>query len=101
MRIREGTILVVLVAGTAALISFPPIYGRAICPPDKHFLGFTGLYGPDQAFYLAWGPRQAQDGYLLFEDKYNGPTERRMVFNLLWLVMGWTARLTGLGVATV
>jgi len=101
MAVRERTILAVLIAGVVVLIAFPPVYGWTIRPPDRHFTGLTGLYGTDQAFYLAWGPRQAQDGHWLFEDKYNGPPDRRMVFNLLWLVMGWTARLTGLSVVAV
>jgi hypothetical protein len=77
------------------------VYGWLSCPADKRFLGLIGQNGGDQAFYLGWGPKQAQNGHVLFEDKYNGYADRRPVFNPLWLVMGWTARATGLSVLAI
>lgn len=88
-------VLVMVVTGV------PYLYGLVTCPSDKVFLGLLGPYGNDQAFYLGWGPKQAEAGNLLFEDKYNGHTDTRLVFNPLWLLMGWAARLTGLSVLLV
>jgi hypothetical protein len=92
-RERFGVALVILVA--VAVTTSPYLYGYLSRPPDKEFLGLIGQNGNDQAFYLGWGAKQAQNGHVLFEDKYNGYTESRLVFNLLWLVMGWSARILG------
>lgn len=90
------------VIGLALVVTLLPYaYGWWTCPPDKHFLGLIGQNGHDQAFYLGWGARQAENGHVLFEDKYNGYAERRLVFNPLWLAMGMAARLTGLSVLGV
>lgn len=90
-----------VIAAAVLVTVLPYVYGWLTCPSDKVFLGLLGQFGNDQAFYLGWGPKQAEGGHLLFEDKYNGFVERRLVFNSLWLLMGWTARLTGLSVRAV
>jgi hypothetical protein len=84
-----------------AITLLPYVWGALTCPPNQRFLGLIGEYGNDQAFYLGWGARQAQSGHILFEDKYNGATDRRLVFNTLWLAMGWAARCTGASIFTV
>ncbi len=84
-----------------AITTAPYLHGALHCPPEKQFLGLIGQNGSDQAFYLGWGAKQAERGHVLFEDKYNGPTDRRLVFNLLWLLMGWSARILGLPVLLV
>jgi len=59
----------------AAVLAFPLIYGKKICPHDKFFTGLIGVPGVevcDPNFYLGWGPSQAAKGHLLFEDKFNG-----------------------------
>jgi len=96
---RLGVACVIGVA--VAVTVLPYLYGWLTCPPGKSFLGLLGPYGNDQAFYLGWGPRQAENGHLLFEDKYNGFADRRVALNLLWLAMGVTARVTGLSVIDV
>jgi hypothetical protein len=98
---REGLGLAGVVLAMLAITSAPYLYGILRSPPDKEFLGLIGQNGSDQAFYLGWGAKQAERGHVLFEDKYNGPTDRRLVFNLLWLAMGWSARLLGLPVLLV
>jgi len=101
MNTSERIILAVIVLAVGVLVAIPPIYGWMICPPDRHYLGLFGEYGRTQACYLAWGPRQAQEGHWLFEDKFNGAVDRRLVFNPLWLAMGWIARLTGWSVLII
>ncbi len=86
----------VVVALAVAVTSWPYVEAAWRTPPGRAFLGLVGPYANDQAFYLSWGARQALDGHLLFEDKFNGHAERRAVFNPLWLAMGGLARLTGL-----
>jgi len=98
---REGLGLAGVVLAMLAITSAPYLYGVLRCPPDKEFLGLIGQNGSDQAFYLGWGAKQAERGHVLFEDKYNGPTDRRLVFNLLWLAMGWSSRVLGLPVLLV
>lgn len=85
-----------VVALAVAVTSWPYLEAAWRTPSGHAFLGLVGPYANDQAFYLGWGPRQAFDGHLLFEDKFNGHAERRAVFNPLWLAMGGLARLTGL-----
>ena len=90
---RERAGLALIVIATLVVTAAPYLEGWRRCPPDREFLGLIGPYGNDQAFYLGWGPQQARLGHVLFEDKYNGHTDRRLVFNPLWLLMGWGARL--------
>jgi hypothetical protein len=98
---RHEAVGVALVIGfIIGLTLVPYVYGWATCPEGKHFLGLIGQNGGDLAFYLGWGPKQAEHGHLLFEDKYNGYADRRPVFNPLWLAMGWLARLTGVSIFT-
>ena len=98
---REKCLLAGWLLFVVLIIVLPHLYGLAACPPGHKFLGLVGPFGNDQAFYLGWGSRQAESGHLLFEDKFNGYTERRLVFNSLWLVMGWAARVSGTSVLTV
>jgi hypothetical protein len=98
---REHVALVAVICAVLLLTLVPYIYGWATCPTGMRFLGLIGQNGGDQAFYLGWGPKQAESGHLLFEDKYNGHAERRLVFNPLWLAMGWAARLSGSSVLAV
>lgn len=98
---RERLAMASIILLAVVVTTIPYVYGLTSCPPDKQFLGLLGPYGNDQAFYLGWGPKQAEAGNLLFEDKYNGRTETRLVFNSLWLAMGWTARASGSSVLTV
>src|ERR1017187_4011923 len=99
-----------------AILAFPLLYGKKICPQDKYFTGLLGVPGVevcDPNFYLGWGPSQAAKGHLLFEDKFNGyvPTDnsklktqnlklRRAVFNSYWLFSGSISRFTGISVLT-
>jgi len=79
----------------------PYIYGYLQKPSGKIFTGFIGQCGTAQPFYLAWGPKQVVDGHFLFEDKYNGYTEKRNVFNMLWLAMGLASKFLGVSVTAI
>ena len=57
---------------------------------------FTGHLLPvpgDTCFHMSWA-KQAAEGEWLFESKHNGATSStRLVFNVLFLTIGWTSRL--------
>jgi hypothetical protein len=100
-RHREQLVVGLVVSGIVLVTLLPYLYGYFSCPAEKRFLGLVGQNGGDQAFYLGWGAKQAENGHILFEDKYNGHADRRLVFNALWLVMGVSARWLGVSVLTV
>ena len=83
------------------ILLIPYFYGYLTSPDDKYFTGLIGQNGHDQAFYLGWGAKQAENGNFLFEDKYNGDVDRRLVFNPLWLLMGLAAKLFSTSVISV
>lgn len=95
-RVQERAAVTATIALAVGVTCLPHLYGLLTCPPDRQYLGLIGPFGNDQAFYLGWGPKQAESGEILFEDKFNGHTDARRVFNPLWLAMGWTARVSGL-----
>lgn len=98
----EKILLYGWIIAIVVMITGPYLYGYVKeCPADMKFLGFISPNGNDQAFYLGWGPKQAEQGHFLFEDKYNGYTEKRQVFNLLWLIMGQSAKVFNINVITV
>ena len=51
-------------------------------------IGYPDTEVCDQNFYIAWGPAQAANKHFLFEDKLNGYTNQRLVFNSWWLLTG-------------
>jgi hypothetical protein len=63
---------------------------------------FTGvLTAQDDTFsYLAW-MKQAARGHVLMRDLFTSEPQTARFFLPLWVVLGWTSRLTGLPVAVV
>ncbi|HUK90936.1 MAG TPA: hypothetical protein VLZ81_11090, partial [Blastocatellia bacterium] len=63
---------------------------------------FTGvLTAQDDTFsYLAW-IKQAAGGRILMRDMFTSEPQQSRFFLPLWVVLGWTSRLTGLSVAVV
>lgn len=74
-----------------------PLYaaGWWNAPPGMRFTGSIIDWPGDASYHLTW-PRQAADGAILFEDKFNGErVDSRLVFNWYFLVLGWGARILG------
>lgn len=92
MKLRAALLPGLWILALVGLSAAPLVYGERTAPPGLHFTGLIGPNGNDQAFYLAWGPRQSYDGHWLYEDKFNGHADRRLVFNPLWLAIGLAAR---------
>lgn len=81
------------VATTVLLGSAPYIVGYASQTDAVRFAGYVHLYPEDVCNHLSWA-KQAYDGHFLLEDKYNAKENpESLVFNLLFLLIGWTARL--------
>lgn len=95
VRPREWIGVFVFAALVAGLMLLPYARRRMDERPGRRFTGITAVYFTDGASHLSWA-RQAADGYWLFESKYAGADAHgHRVWNLLFLVIGRLARLTG------
>jgi len=85
-----------LVWGLIAFVisSVPYLIGALISPAGYHFLGLTHNID-DGAVYLSW-IRQAADGHFFIRNLFTSEPQAARQFNMLFLLMGWTVRLTGL-----
>lgn len=81
-------------AAIVLLASIPYVFGIAITPNDYHFLGFTHNID-DGAVYLSW-MRQAADGHFFIRNLFTSEPQAAGQFNIMFLIMGWTAALTHL-----
>lgn len=82
------------VVAIVLLASVPYLWGMSLTPAGYKFLGLTQNID-DGAVYLSW-TRQAADGHFFERNLFtNLPQSGRQV-NLLFLLIGWTSRLTGL-----
>ncbi len=81
------------------LASLPYLWGMLITPPGYSFLGLTHNID-DGAVYLSW-MRQAADGHFFIRNLFTNEPQPAMTFNLLFLVMGWTAAITRLPLIAV
>ena len=81
-------------AVVALLITcLPYLFALAVAVPSRFFVG--SLHLPDDSYvYLAW-MRQAQEGRLTFTDRFTTDPQSGGFFNLLFLLLGWGSRLTG------
>lgn len=73
------------------LLLAPYVYAWLNTPINHYctfLIGYPDTEVCDQNFYIAWGSAQAANGHTLFEDKLNGYTTQRLVFNSWWLVTG-------------
>lgn len=86
----------ILLAITLVVLAAPYIYAYCNTPSGKYctsVLQPAGAEVCDANFYISWGPVQAAEKHFLFEDKLNGYTNQRLVFNAYWLVTGYIAGL--------
>jgi len=74
--------------------SAPYMVGIASAPPGYHFLGLTHNID-DGAVYLSW-MKQASDGHFFIRNLFTNEPQTARQFNVLFLVMGWTAHLAHL-----
>lgn len=74
------------------LTSLPYLYGYLTKPAGTVFLG-TGFFNPgDLPVYYSY-IEQAKNGHWLFKDLFTSEAGQLPFINLLWLVIGWLARL--------
>jgi hypothetical protein len=87
--------LIVLVL---AITAIPYLYAYYASPPDKHFQGIA-LNVPDTVQYFSW--LRDHQSALLVPNRMTPEPNEPALFNLLWLVVGQFATLTGLSFATL
>lgn len=75
------------------LSSVPYVWGMLIRPPGHQFLGLTHNID-DGAVYLSW-MRQAADGHFFIRNLFTNDPQPAKAFNVLFLLMGLVARVTG------
>lgn len=99
--------LLLLLVVQAGIFGFIHLYGLYKYDAAKTF--YTGQFIPDNAqgynmcddcFYLGWGYKQAHDGHIIFEDKFQGHDTYRKVFHFWWVFGGHLARILGIDIIT-
>lgn len=83
-----------LALAAVLLAAIPFLVGLMSLPPGSTYLGHQ-LNLDDQMVYAAW-MHQAMDGKVLFENLFTTDPQPRLTFHLLFLVMGWIAKATGI-----
>ena len=84
-----------LAIGIVCLAAVPYVAAWANAPDGMRFSGSIIEWPGDASYHLTW-PRQAADGFWLFEDKFNGErVASRLIFNWYFLALGLLARLLG------
>jgi hypothetical protein len=92
---RRETLLVAAWALGVVLLGFAPLaFAHATAPDGWSFTGFYSIGFNDYQGYMAW-IRQAQDGHLLFLDKFTSEPHRRVAFHPLFWLLGALSRWTG------
>lgn len=81
------------------LSSLPYLWGTFITPQGYSFLWLTHNID-DGAVYLSW-MRQAADGHFFIRNLFTNEPQPALQFNVLFLVMGWTAAITHLPLIVV
>jgi len=75
------------------LALLPYFVGAWHSTPERPFTGHVDPGPEDYSYHMLWA-KQAYQGQILFEYKQNGnETHTRLIFNLLFLLIGWTGRL--------
>jgi len=81
----------VIIVNLLALL--PYVVGAWHSTPERPFTGHVDPGPEDYSHHMLWA-KQAYQGHILFEYKQNGnETHTRLIFNLLFLLIGWTGRL--------
>jgi len=82
---------VLLFLGIILLVTvLPYLYGNAVTPPDKQYMGVHHINAEDTHTYLAW-MQQARESHFLFKQLYTSEVSPRNIFHPLFLVMGVVA----------
>jgi arabinosyltransferase C len=85
------------VAVVLILSSLPAVFGILNTPSDSQYLGVQWNID-DHAVYAAW-MKQAQEGRLLFENRFTTDDQPGLTIHLYFLLTGWLSKLTGISLA--
>lgn len=85
------------VAVVLILSSLPAAFGQLNTPPGSQYLGVQWNID-DHAVYAAW-MKQAQEGRLLFENRFTTDEQPGLTVHLYFLLTGWLSKLTGISLA--
>jgi len=91
---REWRWVAAVTLGLLLVSLVPFVYCYLVPGRPWQFMGCTENQG-DQNLYLMFA-RQAADGHLLFANYFTPEPSRHLLFNLVWLIVGWISRLTTL-----
>lgn len=84
----------ILALAAVFLAGLPTLVGLISLPPGSTYLGHQ-LNLDDQMVYAAW-MNQAMHGRVLFENLFTTDSQPSLTFHLLFLLMGWLAKLIGI-----
>lgn len=88
--------IIIWMAALIGLSTIPYLIGYACSTDEWKFTGHLLPVPGDTSFHMSWS-RQAYEGRVLFASQHNGAEAKtRLIFNLLFLVIGWTGRVFGL-----
>lgn len=85
------------VAVVLILSSLPAAFGHLNTPSGSQYLGVQWNID-DHAVYAAW-MKQAQEGRLLFENRFTTDEQPGLTVHLYFLLTGWLSKLTGISLA--
>ncbi len=87
-----------VIAGLALLLSSVPyLFALATQPPDTVYFGVQWGFD-DHAVYAAWA-KQAQEGRLLFENRFTTEQQPGLTLQAYFLLIGNIAKITGIPIA--
>ena len=96
---KKETIIVIVWCAVITLLSIVPYwFGAYHAPTGATYMQFIGNNN-DQSTYLAW-IKQAEEGKILFEDKFTTERQWGVFFHPLFLASGWFSAITGLDALT-
>jgi hypothetical protein len=96
MNITKKEIIALIVWSIFIIILsiIPYLIGASYCPPGMKFMYFIGN-NFDQNSYIAW-MKQAQEGNILFEDKFTTEPHPKVFFHPFFLFCGIFSSITGI-----
>ncbi|MDP2685168.1 MAG: hypothetical protein Q8P20_09115 [bacterium] len=74
------------------IIFLPAIVGSFSTPADKEFVFMAMTDHEDSNSYLSW-IKQAQEGDILFKDKFTSELTKNLIFHPVFLFIGWTSNV--------
>lgn len=90
---KELTIVIIWCIIIVFLSTIPYWFGSYYTPDGSTYMQFIGNNN-DQSAYLAW-IKQAEEGKILFEDKFTTESQQRVFLHPLFLAAGWFSNLSG------